>query len=141
MRKNVDMDEKLDVVGYWTELKLNIIKEYAKAYANIMRKQSPIQHYAYIDAFAGAGTLKSKKSGEEIDGSSLMAIKIQPGFSHYHLIEMNPQRADRLRQLTEDRDDVTIYEGDCNSVLINEVFPRFRKIQKFGNLKWQLALR
>jgi len=68
------MDEKLDVVGYWTELKLNIIKEYAKAYASIMSKQSPIQHYAYVDAFAGAGTLKSKESGEEIDGSSSMAI-------------------------------------------------------------------
>jgi len=126
MRKSVDMDEKLDVVGYWTELKLNIIKEYARAYASIMSKQSPIQHYAYVDAFAGAGTLKSKESGEEIDGSSSMAIKTQPGFSHYHLIEMNPQRADRLRQLTEDRDDVIIYEGDCNSVLINEVFPRCR---------------
>jgi len=50
-------------------------------------------------------------------------LKIQPGFCHYHLIETNPDRAARLRQLTEDRDDVTIYEGDCNSVLINEVFP------------------
>lgn len=120
------MGERLDVVGYWTEIKLNILREYAKAYSKIMSKQGPIRHYAYIDAFAGAGTLKSKESGEEIDGSSLTAIKIQPGFSHYHLIEMNPARAARLRQLTEDRDDVTICEGDANSVLVNEVFPRCR---------------
>ena len=126
MRKSFDLEESLDVVGYWTELKLDILKEYAIAYSKIMSKQGRILHYAYIDAFADGGTLKSKASGEEINGSSLLALKIQPGFSHYHLIETNPQRAERLRQLTEDMDDVTIYEGDCNSVLINEVFPNCR---------------
>jgi three-Cys-motif partner protein len=120
------MSERLEVVGYWTEIKLNIVKEYANAYSKIMSKQGHIRYYAYIDAFAGAGTLKSKESGEEIDGSTSMMLKIQPGFSHYHLIEMNPQRAERLRQLTNERDDVTIYEGDSNTVLINEVFPDCR---------------
>jgi len=109
------MDERLDVVSYWTGIKLRIVKEYAKAYAKIMSKQGPIRHYAYIDAIAGAGSLISRKFREEIDGSPLMALKIEPRFSHYHLIEMNPQRAERLRQLTEGRNDVTIYEGNCNS--------------------------
>ena len=120
------MDEEVDVVGYWTEIKLNVLREYANAYSKIMGKQKLIRHYAYIDAFAGSGTLKSKESGEEIDGSTALILKIKPGFSHYHLIEMDAARASRLRQLTEDSDDVTIYEGDCNSVLVNEVFPECR---------------
>lgn len=120
------MDEKFDVVGYWTEIKLRILREYAKAYAKILSRQSFIRHYAYIDGFAGGGTLKSKESGEEINGSPLMALKIQPGFSHYHLIEMSPARAARLKQLLKNTNDVTIYEGDCNSVLISEVFPACR---------------
>jgi len=120
------MDERYDEVGYWTEIKLSILQEYAKAYSKIMSKQGAIMHYAYIDAFAGRGTLKSKVTGEEINGSPLTALKIQPGFTHYHLIELNPERADQLRKLTKGRSDVTIYEGNCNSVLINEVFPQCR---------------
>jgi len=120
------MNERFDEVGYWTEIKLGIIKDYAKAYAKIMSKQGPIRHYTYIDAFAGAGSLISRESGEEIDGSPLMALKIEPRFSYYHLIEMDPQRAERLRQLTKERDDIRIYEGDCNIVLVKDVFPQCR---------------
>jgi three-Cys-motif partner protein len=144
------MDERFDVVGYWTEIKLSILREYAKAYSRIMSKQGSIRHYAYIDAFAGAGTLKTKQLGEEIDGSPLMILKIEPGFNHYHFIEMKPERAEKLRQVTRDRDNVSIYEGDCNSVLIKEVFPQCR-YQDFRralclfdpyelNPKWEVVL-
>jgi three-Cys-motif partner protein len=120
------MNERPDVVGNWTEIKLNILREYAKAYARILNKQGYIRYYTYIDAFAGAGTLKSKESGEEMNGSPLIALNIHPKFSHYHFIEKDLRRAERLRLLTKDRNDVTVYEGDCNSVLINEVFPQCR---------------
>ncbi|OGP23554.1 MAG: hypothetical protein A2X93_09300 [Deltaproteobacteria bacterium GWC2_56_8] len=33
----------IDVVGYWTELKLNILKEYSQAYAKILSKHSYIK--------------------------------------------------------------------------------------------------
>jgi three-Cys-motif partner protein len=118
------MDERLDIVGNWTEIKLNILQDYAKAYSKILSKQSNIRHYAYVDAFAGTGILKSKRSGEEIYGSPLITLKIEPRFSHYHFIEKDPRRAVRLRHLTRDRDDVTVYEGDCNTVLIAKVFPQ-----------------
>jgi len=29
-------EHKIDEVGYWTEIKLNILREYAAAYATIM---------------------------------------------------------------------------------------------------------
>jgi len=47
---------KYDVIGYWSEVKLDIIKEYAATYTKIMAAQKdPSFHYTYIDAFAGAG--------------------------------------------------------------------------------------
>ena len=118
-------DNQLDTVGYWTEIKLLILKEYAKAYAQILKNQKHIKHVAYIDAFAGAGAHISKTSGEQIDGSPATVLSIQPGFSHYHFIEMDPARAERLRQ-QHHRPDVTVYDGDCNQVLLQKVFPQCR---------------
>jgi len=118
-------DNGLDIVGYWTEIKLLILKEYAKAYAQVLKNQKHIKHVAYIDAFAGAGAHISKTSGEQIDGSPATVLSIQPGFSHYHFIEMDPARAKRLRQ-QHHRPDVTVYDGDCNQVLLQRVFPQCR---------------
>ena len=46
---------KLDEIGEWSEIKLEIIKKYASAFTTIMKNQAWCQGYAYIDAFAGAG--------------------------------------------------------------------------------------
>ena len=118
-------NDQLDIVGYWTEIKLLILKEYAKAYAQILKHQKHIKHVAYIDAFAGAGAHISKTSGEQIEGSPAMVLSIQPGFSHYHFIEMDRNRAKRLRH-QHHRPDVTVYDGDCNQVLLRDVFPQCR---------------
>lgn len=118
-------DEQLDTVGYWTELKLNILQDYANAYAAVLSKQPSIKHYAYIDGFAGAGAHISKTSGKQIDGSPALALSVKPGFSHYHFIEMDKKRVQRLRRMSP-REDVTVYEGDCNEVLLKEVFPKCR---------------
>jgi three-Cys-motif partner protein len=115
-------DVRLDEVGHWTEIKLQIIREYSAAYAAILRRQSVIRHHAFIDGFAGAGTHIAKSTGEEIEGSPLIAL--QSPFSHYHFIDMDGRKADRLRQLAGDRTDVSVYRGDCNDVLLNNVFPK-----------------
>jgi three-Cys-motif partner protein len=107
-------------------VKLDILRDYAKAYARILSEQQAIRHYAYIDGFAGAGTHISKATGEEIDGSPSIALQIQPGFSHCHLVDMDGKRADRLRQLAAGRKDVSVYQGDCNTVLLKQVFPQCR---------------
>ncbi len=117
--------ERLDVVGYWTEIKLQIIQEYAKAYAQVLNKQRLIKHVAYIDGFAGAGVHISKESGEVIEGSPARALSIQPRFTHYHFVEMNPARVERLRGMSP-KEDVSVYQGDCNEVLLQQVFPKCR---------------
>ena len=60
---------KLDEIGYWSEIKLDIIKKYAAAYSKIMNNQPYIKRYQYIEGFAGAGIHISKNTNEFIAGS------------------------------------------------------------------------
>lgn len=55
---------KLDEIGYWSEIKLDILREYAGAYSTIMNKHASIKKHIYIDAFAGAGHHISKATKE-----------------------------------------------------------------------------
>lgn len=117
---------KIDEVGYWSELKLEIIKKYAAAYSTILAAQEPPLEHHYIDAFAGAGIHLAKRTGEFIPGSPLNALNIVPPFKRHRLIDLDGKRAANLREITKSRSDVTVYEGDCNSVLLEEVFPNVR---------------
>lgn len=119
------MSERLDVVGYWTEVKLQILQEYANAYAQILNSQPYIKHVAYIDGFAGAGQHISKETGQKIEGSPARVLAIQPSFTHYHFVEMDASRAERLREMGATKN-VTVYHGDCNEVLLKDVFPQCR---------------
>jgi three-Cys-motif partner protein len=112
-----------DIVGRWTEVKLKIIQEYASAYALIMARQRHIKHFAYIDGFAGSGSLVAKATGTPIRGSPAIALHIRPPFSFYHFIDLDGKRAESLRAISGARCDVKVYEGDCNNILISEVFP------------------
>ncbi len=113
---------KFDEVHYWTEIKLEIIRKYAERYVTILSKQSAIKHYAYIDGFAGTGKHISKRTGKEIQGSP--AIALDYAFDHYHFIDLDGERVAYLRSLAKGRSDISVYEGDCNDVLPDEVFPK-----------------
>jgi three-Cys-motif partner protein len=126
MEKVVIPECHIDQVGSWTEIKLQILRDYSNAYAQILGKQRYIRHYAYIDGFAGAGSHISKATGVEIDGSPIIALQVQPSFSHYHFIDLSGKRTERIRSLAMGHDNVTVYEGDCNSILLNQVFPKCR---------------
>jgi three-Cys-motif partner protein len=118
---------KLDEIGYWSEIKLDIIGEYAKAYSTILTAQeNPRFYHVYIDAFAGAGVHLSKDSGEEIPGSPQIAVNTDPPFREYHFIDLNKLKVENLRKLFANRPNVTIYEGDCNTVMLEQVLPRVR---------------
>ena len=115
----------LDEVGFWSEIKHEIIQEYATAYTIIL-KRHPRLWYGYIDAFAGPGESISEATGTVIRGSPLVALDIRPQFQEYHLIELDPQKADHLRSLVADRSNVFVHQGDCNDILLHRVFPHFR---------------
>ncbi len=117
---------RLDEIGYWSEIKLDIVREYAQAYSRVMSKQASIRRYLYVDGFAGAGVHISKQTGEFIPGSPLNALNIEPQFTEYHFIDLDGGKAEHLRQLASQNHRVTVHEGDCNSILLDEVFPRAR---------------
>jgi len=117
-------DVRLDEIGLWTEIKLRIIQDYSAAYSRILKKHTIIKHFAYIDGFAGAGQHMSKTTGDLIAGSP--AIALSHKISHYHFVDLDGKRAANLRQIAAGRDDVSVYEGDCSSVLLEQVFPKYR---------------
>jgi three-Cys-motif partner protein len=116
---------RFDSIGIWSEVKLAILREYAKAYSVILAKHPRLYHI-YIDAFAGAGAHRSRQTGDLVPGSPLNALAVTPAFREYHLIDMKKERVASLRAMIGKRPDVTLYEGDCNQVLLSRVFPRAR---------------
>lgn len=96
-------DVRLDQIGYWSEIKLEIVRKYAAAYSTVLSAQSGIRSHVYIDAFAGAGTHISKTTGEFVPGSPLNALLVHPPFRDHHFIDLDGGRADLLRSLAADR--------------------------------------
>ncbi|MGD0139402.1 MAG: three-Cys-motif partner protein TcmP, partial [Tepidisphaeraceae bacterium] len=139
---------KLDQIGYWSEIKLDIVRKYATAYSTVLTKRKEIRSHVYIDAFAGAGTHISKTTGKYVPGSPLNALLVKPPFREYHFIDLDGGRASLLREMSADRQDVTVYEGDCNTTLLEKVFPRVRYkeykralclLDPYGlNLNWEV---
>jgi three-Cys-motif partner protein len=116
---------KFDEIGYWSEIKLDIIREYASAYSTIMAAQrNPSLFHVYIDAFAGAGIHRSKSRHELVSGSPLNALEVQPPFRAYHFIDIESEKVENLRQMIGPRVDVFLYRGDCNKILVEKVFPQ-----------------
>lgn len=117
---------RFDEIGYWSQFKLEIIKDYASEYSKILTAQhskTPFEH-VYIDAFAGAGVHLSKYDKSKfILGSPLNALAIKPPFKRFYLIDLDSKKVEHLQKLVSDRSDVHIFHGDCNEVLQKQVFP------------------
>lgn len=146
------MAVEYDEIGIWSEVKLAIIKKYASAYTKILdatrRESIHSLRWLYVDAYAGPGLHLSKATKEIVDGSPLIALKTTPPFSEYHFIDENAKRAEQLREIAGDRNDVYIYSADCNKILLEKVFPRARRddyrralclLDPYNiNLKWEV---
>ncbi len=115
---------RIDEIGPWSEIKLEIIQKYAKAYSTILNRQE--LYHVYIDAFAGAGVNVSRVTGQFVLGSPLNALMVEPHFRHHYFIDLDSQKANSLRRIVGNRTDVTIDEGDCNMFLKEKVFPNVR---------------
>jgi three-Cys-motif partner protein len=137
---------EFDEIGYWSEIKLDIVRDYAGAYSKILNsKKLP---HVYIDAFSGAGEHISKNTGEFVPGSPTNALNIQPPFREYHFIDLNAAKVSHLRKLVGARPGVYIYEANCNDVLIEQIFPALKYesyrralclLDPYGlDLKWEV---
>ena len=116
-----------DTVGYWSEVKLDIVRKYAAAYSKILAAQtSPRLHHVYVDAFAGAGCHVSRQTGQFVPGSPLNALLVEPPFSEYYLIDIEARKVAALESIAGKRPNVHVFHGDCNEILLKDVFPNIR---------------
>jgi three-Cys-motif partner protein len=113
----------LDEIGPWSETKLEIIRKYAGAFSDILAKQ-PGMSFSYIDGFAGAGLHKRKGTGQELAGSPLNVVSINPRFREYHLVELDAKKVAHLRKLFKTETTVHVHQGDCNQLLVSELLPK-----------------
>src|SRR5450432_2765669 len=119
---------RIDEIGPWSEVKLDILNRYAVEYSKILSNQkNPSFFHVDIDAFAGTGFHLSKTTGEMVLGSPLNALLVQPPFREYHLIDLDGDKVNALREVIGPRQDVFLHEGNCNEVLLDEVFPRVQR--------------
>jgi three-Cys-motif partner protein len=124
--RRTHMTVRFDEIGYWSEIKLDIVQEYAAAYSAILSKQHCIKGYYYIDAFAGAGIHISKRTQDFVLGSPLNALNVVPPFTGYYFVDLNGDKVGLLRELTAGCENVKIYEGDCNIILSQQILPSIR---------------
>lgn len=116
---------KMDEIGYWSEIKLDIIKKYASAYSRIISSQTnPSLSHIYIDAFSGAGTHFSKTSNTFVPGSPLNALFVKPPFKEYHFIDLDKEKFETLKETAKDYPNTFCYQGNCNDLLTKKIFPR-----------------
>lgn len=116
---------RFDEIGYWSEVKLDIVREYAQAYSRILAAQPKLKH-VYIDAFSGAGKHISRRTGDFVLGSPLNALSVRPAFSEFHFIDLNPEKMEFLENEVGERPDVFFHRGDCNQTFLREIVPRIR---------------
>jgi len=102
---------KYDEIGYWSEIKLDILRKYASAYSTIVSKSPAIKRHLYVDAFAGAGTHKSRTTGEFVPGSPANALDVKPPFSEYHFIDLDGERIAGLKRAIGSRPEVHLLKA------------------------------
>lgn len=109
----------------WPELKLGIVQRYASAWSRVMSRQPGLAHY-WIEGFSGSHVHLGELNGEFVRSSPLNALRVEPPFRHYFLLDLDGGRAATLRKSVGGRSDVTLLEGDGNDSLLRDVLPRVR---------------
>ncbi len=68
----------------------------------------------------------SKTKGDLILGSPRRVLQIKPPFKEYYFIDIDGAKMEELKKEIGNHSDVHILRGDCNSLLIAEVFPKVK---------------
>ena len=124
---------KLDVIGAWSREKLQMLEKYLAAYVKILSTEKCkkfCREFHYIDAFAGATEHVDRETGEYIDGSPRVALKVQPPFSSYTFIEKNTIKVKNILDSLVTQypsHNIRVLSGDCNERLLQDVLPEFPK--------------
>lgn len=118
-----------DVIGPWSEDKLELLRKYLEAYTTIMRGQEWCRNgYHFVDAFAGTGKPRARDEKRYVGGSPRVALTIEHPFHSYTFIEKTAWRVERLRELVDEFPDrrICICQEDCNCVITEKITPYIR---------------
>jgi len=108
--------------GSWTEAKMEIVVNYAKAYLTIMHKQSWAKTI-YFDGFAGSGIIETNESDEIKKGTALRILDIidPTPFDLYYFVELNENHRSELEKRIQEnyfgRNAHSVH-ADCNEKLL-----------------------
>lgn len=116
-----EMALTFDEIGYWSEIKLDIVRRYALEYSKILSRRN--LYHIYIDAFAGSGRHISRTTKALVSGSPQIALDIDPPFKEYYFIDIDGAKIAELNKIVADRPEAHVLEGDCNYKLLTDVFP------------------
>lgn len=110
------MDGGVRKSGTWTRIKLSILKDYLNAFVVTSKRAN--ERY-YIDAFAGPGTHKLRRTTQTFDGSPRIALGVEPPFTKCFFIELTKKSARSLEELKTEFADraetIEVLLGDCNA--------------------------
>ena len=113
--------------GNWTEQKIEMVVDYAKAYLTIMNKY-PQFKTLYFDGFAGSGDIfkDDKVDIEIIKGTAVRILEINypRSFDMYYFVEKDEKNKTGLdtiitKQFPEKRSKCSIVNEDCNDKLLS----------------------
>jgi len=106
--------------GNWTERKIEMLVEYAKAYLTIMNKH-PYWRTLYFDGFAGTGFIINDKAEfpKITIGAARRIVELdQPkSFDGYYFVEKDSKNVELLTENTKEEfpeKEIHIVEKDCN---------------------------
>jgi three-Cys-motif partner protein len=108
--------------GDWTQQKIEIVVDYAKAYLTIMNKY-PHFKTLYFDGFAGSGTIsKDESEFDLIKGAAIRILEIDSPkiFDIYYFVEKNEQNTielERAIKLNFNNRTYFVVNEDCNTKL------------------------
>jgi three-Cys-motif partner protein len=123
--------------GAWTQLKLEALGKYLRAYTTIFKGNSLARFYSisYVDAFAGTGSLKRKELGGLADlipglreseeefrkGSVKRALEVEPPFDEYVFIEKSARKCQELRGIASRMRsrNIRIVNEDANTAILS----------------------
>lgn len=109
------------VSGPWTREKLTYLQKYATAFMTAMapkRNQGKWDKLVYIDLLAGPGKGVDANTGEEFDGSPLLALGVKPAFDRLYLTDLDESNINALGRRIPggDQSRVDLRVGDCNEL-------------------------
>lgn len=128
-------DEEHEFGGQHTEIKLELVEKYLRAYMSALRTK--FNHLWYIDAFAGTGSRTVRvepRDGDLFDapvpartetrrGSARIALDVTPAFDRLIFMDVSAEHCAALRGLKAEYEnrDISILQGDANRLIQDQI--------------------